>query len=602
MIRFVEMECPNCGGSLNKINNEMAKCDHCNAQFLIDNDRPIQMTTIYNRTEGGRNPSNVWIAFAIGLGVLIGIFVVIHNFGDEKPAPKVQQENQIAAKVDESDGLPDSELMQQFIATVFQTEYTSVTSEQLAEFRYMKLYMENGCNVIEYKLGDGVAHRVELAGDLSVILRDLTYFPKLEGLSLEHMGLYDGDLEGLSNLTEIRAANTPAQLASVVEKPEQIKVLGCCNSTTTAQGVEAFVNVETLYLDGYSLQDISAMSALKKLTHLEIEDGDSIKDFGVLASLTNLKSVKLESEVMKDIGFVKNLTNLEEFSLKDSIVMDITPLADATKLETLVLEDNSEITDLSPLGTLENLVSLSLTIGSNQSMPSVENWKNLKSLGIKGVEDISFLSGLTHLEELSITGSNCTANHVLANLTSLKRLKLSGIYGEIQNLNVLNQMPNLQILDISGLELYGNVESVFAIPELEELNLSDCSIGLDFSAMAENSSLKKLNMSRIQILTNISVDYDGVITYVDYDEVSLDTQMGFVTKFANLEELYLQGNKLSNLEFVTNIPKLKKLDITDNYVTDLRPLNQLKELQIVWCEENAISQQMGDGSKVIVIQ
>lgn len=97
------------------------------------------------------------------------------------------------------------------------------------------------------------------------------------------------------------------------------------------------------------------------------------------------------------------------------------------------------------------------------------------------------------------------------------------------------------------------------------------------------------------------VQYDGAFTYVDYDEVELADNIDVVEKFCDLEELYLQGNKLTNISFVESLPSLKKLDITNNYVTDLRPLQQLPRFEIVWCGQNAISQGLDLGTDVTVV-
>jgi uncharacterized repeat protein (TIGR02543 family) len=70
-----------------------------------------------------------------------------------------------------------------------------------------------------------------------------------------------------------------------------------------------------------------------------------------------------------------------------------------------------------------------------------------------------------------------------------------------------------------------------------------------------------------------------IVTYLDYDEVALADHMDFVGKFPNLEELYLQGNKLTDVTCAESLPQLTKLDVTDNYITDLRPLQKLIKLQ-----------------------
>lgn len=92
-----------------------------------------------------------------------------------------------------------------------------------------------------------------------------------------------------------------------------------------------------------------------------------------------------------------------------------------------------------------------------------------------------------------------------------------------------------------------------------------------------------------------------MITYLDYDELLVMDHIAFLEKFPNLEELYMQENKLTDVEFVVFLPNLKKLDITGNYVTDLRPLANMEHLEIVWCGENAVSQGMNVGEEVLVI-
>ena len=108
-------------------------------------------------------------------------------------------------------------------------------------------------------------------------------------------------------------------------------------------------------------------------------------------------------------------------------------------------------------------------------------------------------------------------------------------------------------------------------------------------------------MNRLKVWENIQVDYEGMFTYLDYDDVLLKDYVDFLSKFPNLEELYMQGDKLTEVEFTSGLPELRKLDITGNYITDMRPLSKLEHLEIVWCGENAVSQGMDLGEDVVVI-
>ena len=43
MIKLIEMECENCGGALEQIDKERARCPHCDAIYLIDRGEPKEI-------------------------------------------------------------------------------------------------------------------------------------------------------------------------------------------------------------------------------------------------------------------------------------------------------------------------------------------------------------------------------------------------------------------------------------------------------------------------------------------------------------------------------------------------------------------------------
>lgn len=150
------------------------------------------------------------------------------------------------------------------------------------------------------------------------------------------------------------------------------------------------------------------------------------------------------------------------------------------------------------------------------------------------------------------------------------------------------------------MQIYGTIEDIFAIPGLEELDISYCKFGLDVEALPENPSLKRLYMCGVTIWENVQIQQDGFATKVDYDELPMAENIDFVSKFPNLEQLYVPGNKLTDVKFAKNLPKLTHLDVTNNYITDLRPLQDLQRLETVWCGDNSISQEIDLGKDVDV--
>ena len=594
MIQFVEMECPNCGGSLTKTDETTAKCSHCGAEFLIDKGQPERVTNIYQAPEQSRHTLVSILSGVAFFALVIVIAVYWHS------APHTAQKNTAAYPQMEQ---PEtfSEFFLYFTEEVFDMPPEQVTAEQLAKITYLHISHRNSGITVEYSMENEDVQSMDVPSEAASYYEDLGKFTGLHTLDLPNLALAERNLTELTELTEIRTCNSPDELAEIVPHPEKIVILGSYTASSL-DGIDTFSNLEQLSIKCTDdLSDLGSLSALKQLKSLTIEKGDPITDFGMLQALTSLEELSIGCEGLKDISFLQYLTSLKKLTITDSILLDISPIGSLTALTELCLEDNDEVTDYSVLSNLTYLETLTLDLNSGTSMPSVDNWSSLTSLSIHSAESIGFLSSLPKLRSLYLSGCDCSDYMALASLQNLEHLKLGSIYGDIPDLTVLNSLSNLKSLDISSLELYGNVEYIFGIPCLEELNISDCSFGLDFAAMPENTSLKRLDMNRIELWKNIYVEYSGPVTNLSYDDVNLADEISFVGKFPNLEELYLQSNKLTEVEFTEALPNLKKLDITDNYVTDLRPLSNLQQLETVWCGGNSISHGLDLGERVEVV-
>ena len=70
--------------------------------------------------------------------------------------------------------------------------------------------------------------------------------------------------------------------------------------------------------------------------------------------------------------------------------------------------------------------------------------------------------------------------------------------------------------------------------------------------------------------------------------------------FPNLTELYAASLRLDSIEFVSKLPRLQYLDITNNSVTSLKPLEALSDFQAVWCGQNTILENLSSDSNIFV--
>jgi hypothetical protein len=146
-------------------------------------------------------------------------------------------------------------------------------------------------------------------------------------------------------------------------------------------------NLEKLDLGQTGLSDLSPLSACISL--LEVNLRVSCRDdISPLSACTKLVSVRLESNLnLHDISPLSTLTNLRHLDLSVCLKIDsLAPLSMCTNLQSLSNATNKEVKDISPLSTLTKLRFLELNF-------------NL------GVASLAPLSMCTSLQELDLEGN-----------------------------------------------------------------------------------------------------------------------------------------------------------------------------------------------------
>ena len=178
---------------------------------------------------------------------------------------------------------------------------------------------------------------------------------------------------------------------------------------------------------------------------------------------------------------------------------------------------------------------------------------------------------------------------VLKEMPNLKRLELSSLKAE--QFEALRGTNQLEFLCISGglpPEAFKNV----ILPNLEELNLSDCHIP-DLGGANTFSKLKDLELEN-------SVFHDEVLEGISgirsLRSVSLyDCRITSIEPFQECEELRrfdLSWTQVSDLSSLRNHPHIERLFLNGCPVTDIGPiadLVELKELELIGTRPSNLS-------------
>ena len=460
--------------------------------------------------------------------------------------------------------LPQSEFFCLVAEAVWEKPYQSITAEEYASLTALQINRDD--KAIYYQLSNGDTQTLTFQSDFGMQLSDLSSFTGLEWFSIDD-DLEKGDLNGLNNLYGVYSENTFEELADIIPHPEYITDLGVYDSIFkhNLSGIDAFPNLLYLSLNYESVEDISALSQFPDLLGLRLTDCDDVNDYSPLMSLTNL----------------------EELSIKSSA------LESCPGLTCLYLVDNTEIEDYSVVSGLTQLTELQLELNYGGELPSLAGLAQLQRLSVKYAGDLTPLKDATNVTYLSLEDCSGWELDAVTSMQGLTTLVINDFSSYVDSLEPLTRLPNLTILSLEDTSVFGNIEEIFGIPTLRCLYLDDCQVGMDFSSLPTNETLEILSLDDITILNDP--------TYNNGDAVSLSDHYDMFEHFPNLTELYVSSLKLDSIDFVEKLPKLQYLDITDNNVTSLKPLENLSDFRTVWCGQNTILENLPEDSPISVI-
>ncbi len=394
----------------------------------------------------------------------------------------------------------------------------------------------------------------------------------------------------------------PAEAAEILETPAAVKELGFNAGVDSLDGIDLFENLETLSFDYSEIDNVDALIHVGHLKNLSMHCDETLTDFTVLEKLSDLEKLSLTADGLKTIDFVSRLGNLYSLEITGGKLRTLSGLENCLALRSLSVTECMELKDMSAVSELENLQELALEVPYGCPEPNLAKLTGLKKLSLDMFQDCTAIQNMTELTELHLYGGCLTKGLDLSRLTSLKELSCTSFTGFELDMAALEPFGMLERLDLCGASTYDDISGLFGMPNLKELNISGMQCEIDFDAITENSTLEILYMDDMYLYKNVWVEYYSGLTIADWDEVVLDEHMEFIQKFPELKELYLRENGLTDLSFAEGLSALEVLDISDNYITQLRPLAKLPSLQKVICAGNPLKDEKVLNDSVLIIK
>ncbi|MCB0852305.1 MAG: leucine-rich repeat domain-containing protein [Bacteroidetes bacterium] len=363
-------------------------------------------------------------------------------------------------------------------------------------------------------------------------------------------------------------------------------------------------DLQIVVIDGSRL--FGDLKRILQAKSIDLSDNPSLTDLQPIGKLSQLKELNISGTVLSDLTPIRNMTRLEVLHCENTRIKDLSPIKYSVNLREVIC-GNTEIADLSPVASFENLQKLDVSYTSVSNLAPLSSLKQLKELYIQQTQ-VNDLSPLVDLRKLEIF--NCSYTGVI-NLNALANLpELQNLYCESTKVNSLAPLSNamklrllfadgsaiddlIPLVKLSGLrKVYCDQSRVTAKHANQFMRQNpQCLVIYDSEVLAQwwkelSGPWKKKFREMVETSETPSreeLHQVAGITRMDLKNNSEIYSLEPLQKLTNLEELYCQGVKISDLKPIADLALLESLDISRTQVSDLSPLVYLKKLKELDC-------------------
>jgi Leucine-rich repeat (LRR) protein len=341
-----------------------------------------------------------------------------------------------------------------------------------------------------------------------------------------------------------------------------------------------------LTIDSVQFSDIKNVTAIPEL---QLSNNKYITNLEPLAQLSGLRLLDLSGTSINDLTPIRNLTELTELNVSDTKVKDLAPLRYSNKLEKL----NINNTDVGDIAVFEKMLTL-------QEL-------NMKGTG---VVDFTPITNLTVLRKADLSDTKISDLSPFQNLVQLTELNISGT--QVEDLVPLKGLNDLQMLDLDSTR----VQNLQPLSSLESLNVlhANATLITDLMPLQKLAHLEKIYCDQTPITQaaadafmavrpNVLVIFDSKdlkvwwntlpeewkSTFSKTAVISLDPSKEELAKVPLLDSINISSDsRMSTLEPLRKLPKLKTIIVNKTNITDVSPLREHLEISYLDISETNV--------------
>jgi hypothetical protein len=373
---------------------------------------------------------------------------------------------------------------------------------------------------------------LDAGSDVKCKLDDLYKLRDLTELSINYRG--NINLYAMTNMRSLRYLFVKEANISSPFQPMNLDTLLLENIYIDNDTLSSIANLELLTklrlarvdIDSDDLPNVSFLSRLNNLTHLELEDMGTLQGGKDIGRLTGLTTLNLYGSKLPLYSALEKLNKLDRLVLTGTPEATLEWLYDKRQITYLSLEDftiDDEI--FSHIAELPLVRELFLSRAGMTRFLQMDNLVNVALLNCNGMTDYSelancpklkkiildsdnipvdILSHLTKLEVIGITSNEMSLYDYtpLINNKVIKTLNLNSVESTNEDMQILSTISNLEnLLVISGFGDSFDDEGLFHLTKLTKLQ----SLNISYNELITNEGIAYL--SRLPNLTELDISY-----------------------------------------------------------------------------------------------
>jgi hypothetical protein len=450
-------------------------------------------------------------------------------------------------------------------------------------------------------------------------LKPLSRFTELENLNLDYSDVDDlAPLRALSNLKKISLNHTEVRDLSPLRYARGLEEIYARNSRIDSK-LPMFRELRILELQMAPLDSQWVLPNLPKLEVLKIHSAElqGFKGWPKLKSLKELQVSDLHWYKLEELPLAPNLEILDISSTK---VRKLDSLIRYPGLRVL----NADACPVRSLKAIESLESLQ-TIYCDQSgvdQKEAERFSEVRPKPLLVYDSKSLLSwwrglnndwrqALIDHAQLDINPGQSPSREALHEIASIEALDLRiysgikdlyplGVLRQLQHLNIrglaiqdiaaLEKLDEIRTVDLSDNEIQ-HVAALASLNRLENLQIENCPV-IDLDSLLENQRLRLIRADGLGLAEEDVKKFwkkrpDILLVWRSPENRARWEKWDTNWRAVFQHQLQFEGEPRA--EDLENIMRLKKLQIKENQVENLRPLADLVELRELRFPDNKVN-------------